>query len=163
MDAAGTCPKKMEVKNIKNDAGVAVSSSCFTTTEGRDIHVNALGKAIYLKWEDVDNLVKNWAHRYFGAHVTANGSREENTFEIELLGMRKSDFEAFKSLYETHDKEGDFEPESDFEHDSDLACTLPSVIALGVVSGEFCGKGLGIYSTAIATYEGVLFAERPIN
>lgn len=122
----------------------------------------SLGKSIYVKWDRLDFAVNNWAREYFGSHVSANGSRDEDSFGIELTGLKADDFEVFAKLYEEFDKDGDYEPEFDFEHDSTLASTLPSVVSLGVMPRVFAGEGLLTYGTAVATYDGVFFSERSI-
>lgn len=120
----------------------------------------SLGSSIYVKWDDLDAAVNNWAHAYFGNHVYANGSRDEDTFGIELTGLKADDFEAFAKLYEAYDKDHDYEPKDEFELDSNYPCTLPSVIALGVMPRVFSGEGLITYGGAVAIYDGVLFTER---
>lgn len=120
----------------------------------------SLGKSIYIKWDNLDFAINNWAREYFGSHVYANGSRDEDSFGIELTGLKADDFEAFSKLYEEFDKDGDYEPEFDFEHDSTHTSTLPSVVSLGVMPQVFAGEGLITYGGAIATYDGVFFTER---
>lgn len=122
----------------------------------------SLGKSFYVKWDRLDFAVNNWAREYFGSHVRANGSRDEDSFGIELTGLKADDFEAFANLYKEFDKDGFYEPESEFELDSNYPCTLPSVIALGVMPRVFSGEGLITYGGAIATYDGVFFTERSI-
>lgn len=120
----------------------------------------SLGKSIYVKWDRLDFAVNNWAREYFGSHVSANGSRDEDSFGIELTGLKADDFEAFAKLYEEFDKDDFYEPESEFQLDSNYPCTLPSVIALGVMPRVFSGEGLITYGGAVAIYDGVLFTER---
>ena len=122
----------------------------------------SLGKSVYVRWDRLDFAVNSWAHEYFGSHVCASGSRDEDSFGIELTGLKADDFEAFSKLYEEFDKDGDYEPKFDFEHDSTLASTLPSVVSLGVMPQVFAGEGLITYGGAIATYDGVFFTERSI-
>lgn len=122
----------------------------------------SLGKSIYVKWDNLDAAINNWAREYFGSHVHANGSRDEDSFGIDLLGLKADDFKAFNKLYEEYDKEQDYDPEFDFEHDSELACTLPSAVSLGIMPRVFAGEGLLTYGTAVATYDGVFFTERSI-
>lgn len=120
----------------------------------------SLGKSIYVKWDRLDFAVNNWAREYFGSHVRANGSRDEDSFGIELTGLKTDDFEAFAKLYKEFDKDVFYEPESEFELDSNYPCTLPSVVSLGVMPQVFAGEGLITYGGAIATYDGVFFTER---
>ena len=120
----------------------------------------SLGKSIYVKWDRLDFAVNNWACEYFGRHVRANGSRDEDSFGIELTGLKADDFEAFAKLYKEFDKDGFYEPESEFELDSNYPCTLPSIVSLGVMPRVFAGEGLITYGTAVATYDGVFFTER---
>lgn len=120
----------------------------------------SLGKSIYVKWDNLDAAINNWAREYFGSHVRANVSRDEDSFGIELTGLKADDFEAFAKLYEEFDKDGFYEPESEFQLDSNYPCTLPSVIALGVMPRVFSGEGLITYGGAVAIYDGVLFTER---
>ena len=122
----------------------------------------SLGKSIYVKWDRLDFAVNNWAREYFGSHVFAIGSRDEDSFGIDLLGLKADDFKAFNKLYEEYDKEQDYNPEFDFEHDSTLVSTLPSVVSLGVMPQVFAGEGLLTYGTAVETYDGVFFSERSI-
>ena len=120
----------------------------------------SLGKSIYVKWDRLDFAVNNWARKYFGSHVRASGSREEDSFGIELTGLKADDFEAFAKLYKEFDKDGFYEPESEFDLDSNYPCTLPSIVSLGVMPRVFTGEGLITYGTAVATYDGVFFTER---
>lgn len=122
----------------------------------------SLGKSIYVKWDRLDFAVNNWAREYFGSHVSANGSRDEDSFGIELTGLKADDFEAFAKLYEEFDKDDFYEPESEFQLDSNYPCALPSIVSLGVMPQVFAGEGLLTYGTAVATYDGVFFSERSI-
>lgn len=122
----------------------------------------SLGKSIYVKWDRLDFAVNNWAREYFGSHVRANGSRDEDCFGIELTGLKADDFEAFAKLYKEFDKDVFYEPESEFQLDSNYPCTLPSIVSLGVMPRVFAGEGLITYGTAVATYDGVFFTERSI-
>lgn len=122
----------------------------------------SLGKSIYVKWDRLDFAVSNWAREYFGSHVCANGCRDEDSFGIELTGLKADDFEAFAKLYEEFDKDGFYEPESEFQLDSNYPCALPSIVSLGVMPRVFAGEGLITYGTAVATYDGVFFTERSI-
>lgn len=122
----------------------------------------SLGKSVYVKWDRLDLAVNNWAREYFGSHVSANGSRDEDSFGIELTGLKADDFEAFSKLYEEFDKDDFYEPESEFQLDSNYPCALPSIVSLGVMPRVFDGEGLITYGTAVATYDGVFFTERSI-
>lgn len=122
----------------------------------------SLGKSVYVKWDRLDFAVNNWAREYFGSYVRANGSRDEDSFGIELTGLKADDFEAFAKLYKEFDKDGFYEPESEFQLDSNYPCTLPSIVSLGVMPRVFAGEGLITYGTAVATYDGVFFTERSI-
>ena len=122
----------------------------------------SLGKSIYVKWDRLDLAVNNWAREYFGSHVSANGSRDEDSFGIELTGLKADDFEAFAKLYEEFDKDDFYEPESEFQLDSNYPCALPSIVSPGVMPRVFAGEGLITYGTAVATYDGVFFTERSI-
>lgn len=122
----------------------------------------SLGKSIFVKWDNLDAAINNWAREYFGSHVRANGSRDEDSFGIELTGLKADDFEAFAKLYEEFDKDGFYEPESEFQLDSNYPCALPSIVSLGVMPRVFAGEGLITYGTAVATYDGVFFTERSI-
>lgn len=122
----------------------------------------SLGKSIFVKWDNLDAAINIWAREYFGSHVRANGSRDEDSFGIELTGLKADDFEAFAKLYEEFDKDGFYEPESEFQLDSNYPCALPSIVSLGVMPRVFAGEGLITYGTAVATYDGVFFTERSI-
>lgn len=122
----------------------------------------SLGKSIFVKWDNLDVAINNWAREYFGSHVSANGSRDEDSFGIELTGLKADDFEAFSKLYEEFDKDDFYEPESEFQLDSNYPCALPSIVSLGVMPRVFAGEGLITYGTAVATYDGVFFTERSI-
>lgn len=124
----------------------------------------SLGKSVYVRWDRLDFAVNSWAHEYFGSHVCASGSRDEESFGIELTGLKADDFEAFSKLYEEFDKGGDYEPEFDFEHDSTLASTLPSqpMTAYSSQSAAYTPQiSLNVWQSLWSTLTLVLVSCRP--
>jgi len=123
--------------------------------------VVSLGASAFVAWQNIDVAVCRWAKGYFGDHVMSIGSRDNTDFLIELRGLKDSDFETFLKLYQTYDKEHDYEPEFDFAV-APVSVELPACISCALMR-EALGEKLPAYGTAVASYDGVFFMEKAVE
>lgn len=118
----------------------------------------SLGNSMFMDWEDIDMALDRWAKEYFGVHVEAVGSRDENDFEVSLGGLLSEDYEKYVQLFEVYDKEKDYEPDGEYGF-GDYGTILPDGMTKCLMLDVLGDNGLKSYGTALATYNGVFFME----
>lgn len=117
-----------------------------------------MGAASFVKWELVDEWCSRWAKEYFGDRADAVAERDEDDFDIRILGLEEKDKVAFSELFYQYDKDGDYDPEEEFETGNRYA-TLPSSISICVLSKFADELGMKKIGHAVAIYSGVYFME----
>ena len=117
-----------------------------------------MGTAAFVEWNRVDNWCNRWAKVYFGNHAKAYAERDGDDLGINITGLMEQDREAFFNLFAKYDKEGDYEPETEFQTGENYA-VLPTCITLAVLD-EFAEEmKLRMIGNATALQSGVYFME----
>lgn len=145
------------VSRIKDDAVKEFLGSGRKAERTAD-GIQRMGTAAFVEWNRVDNWCNRWAKVYFGNHAKAYAERDGDDLGINITGLMEQDREAFFNLFAKYDKEGDYEPETEFQTGENYA-VLPTCITLAVLD-EFAEEmKLRMIGNATALQSGVYFME----
>lgn len=70
-------------------------------------------RAIFAAYEELSEIIQNWAAGYFPSCVTASAGQIEGAWVIRLTGLRPEDRACHRAVFAKYDREGRHDPDQE--------------------------------------------------